>query len=536
MDPESTPPSKGTVTDDVALASDDALHDASLKRERDRLGMLLEINNTLVSTLDPRALFEDIAACLRRIVAHDLTSLLIYDPERNGFRVAAVVFEREGIVREGEIFPLDDEANPAGAAFRTGTPLCIGRDAIATLGAGHRSILAELGMEWACLLPMSARGRRIGTIVVARRQGERFSDDDVAILAAAAGQIAFAVQNALAFEEIASLRDKLALEKVYLEDEIRADHDFEEVVGESTALRAVLAQVTTVGPTASTVLIRGETGTGKELIARAIHELSPRSARTLVKINCAAIPTGLLESELFGHERGAFTGAIAQKIGRFELADGGTLFLDEIGDIPLELQPKLLRVLQEQEFERLGATRTTRVDVRIVAATHRTLEDMVAAGTFRRDLYYRLNVFPITLPPLRERSEDIPRLVRHFVQKFARRMSKTIETIPADAMSALAAYDWPGNVRELQNAIERAVILTNGPALQVPIAEFPRRTTTLPPAPGTLEATEREAILAALDESNWVVGGARGAARRLGLKRSTLYSRMQKLGILRPTE
>ena len=331
---------------------------------------------------------------------------------------------------------------------------------------------------------MSARGRRVGAIVVGRLRGEPFSDDDVAILAAAAGQIAFAVENALAFQEIAALRDKLALEKVYLEDELRSQYDFEEIVGESPALKAVLAQVETVGPTSSTVLIRGETGTGKELIARAIHELSPRKARTLVKMNCAAIPTGLLESELFGHERGAFTGAIAQKIGRFELADGGTLFLDEVGDIPLELQPKLLRVLQEQEFERLGSTRTKRADVRIVAATHRSLEEMVAAGTFRQDLYYRLNVFPIVLPPLRERREDIPRLVRYFVQKFARGMNKMIDTIPSEAMSALAAYDWPGNVRELENAIERAVILTSGSVLQVPLAEFRRRSSAPPPADG----------------------------------------------------
>ena len=343
------------LTDEVALAVDNALHQESaekaerrLRQERDRLGMLLEINNALVSNLDPRALFDDIAACLRRVVAHDLTALMMYDSERNGFRVAAVAFENKEIVQEGEFFPMDDDAKPALAAFRAGTPLRVGRDVIATIGARNRPILAELGIQSACLLPMSARGRRIGAIVVGRLRGEPFSDDDVDILAAAAGQIAFAVENALAFQEIAALRDKLALEKVYLEDELRSHYDFEEIVGESPALKAVLAQVETVGPTSSTVLIRGETGTGKELIARAIHELSPRKARTLVKMNCAAIPTGLLESELFGHERGAFTGAIAQKIGRFELADGGTLFLDEVGDIPLELQPKLLRVLQEQ--------------------------------------------------------------------------------------------------------------------------------------------------------------------------------------------
>jgi formate hydrogenlyase transcriptional activator len=529
------------LTDEVALSVDNALHHQSaeeaerrLRQEHERLGMLLEINNALVSNLEPPALFDDIAACLRRVVAHDLTALLIYDSERNGFRVAAVVFENKEVIREGEFFPLNDDENPAAAAFRTGTPLRVRLDVIATMGAGNRPILAELGMESACLLPMSARGRRIGTIVVGRSRGEPFSDDDVAILAAAAGQVAFAVANALAVQEIAALRDKLALEKVYLEDELRSHYDFEEIVGESPALTAVLGQVETVGPTSSTVLIRGETGTGKELIARAIHERSPRKARTLVKMNCAAIPTGLLESELFGHERGAFTGAIAQKIGRFELADGGTLFLDEVGDIPLELQPKLLRVLQEHEFERLGSTRTKRADVRIVAATHRSLEEMVAAGTFRSDLYYRLNVFPIVLPALRERREDIPRLVRYFVQKFARGMNKMIDTIPSEAMTMLAAYDWPGNVRELENAIERAVILTSGSVLQVPPAEFGGHRSAPPPTGGTLEAAEREVILKALRESEWVIGGRAGAARRLGLKRTTLHSRMEKLGIVRP--
>src|SRR5438093_2616363 len=307
-------------------------------------------------------------------------------------------------------------------------------------------------------------------------------------------------------------------------------HNFEEIVGTSAALKAVLKQVGVVAPTESTVLNLGETGTGKELIARAIHTASSRSRRPFVKLNCAAIPTGLLESELFGHERGAFTSAIAQRIGRFELADGGTLFLDEVGDIPLELQPKLLRVLQEQEFERLGSTRTKRVDVRLVAATNRNLAEMVTAGTFRNDLYYRLNVFPVTLPPLRDRPEDIPPLVRYFVQKFARRMNRRIETIPADAMEALSRYAWPGNVRELENAIERAVILTSGPVLRVPVTEFRARAISAP-REGTLEATERDAIVRALGETNWVLGGPHGAAARLGLKRTTLQSRMRKLGI-----
>jgi formate hydrogenlyase transcriptional activator len=326
-------------------------------------------------------------------------------------------------------------------------------------------------------------------------------------------------------------------EKVYLEEEVRTQHNFGEIVGESAALRRVLKQVEAVAPTDATVLILGETGTGKELIARALHDLSPRRERTFVKLNCAAIPTGLLESELFGHEKGAFTGAIMQKSGRFELAHQGTLFLDEVGDIPQELQPKLLRVLQEQEFEHLGSTRTIKVDVRLVAATNRDLARMVADGRFRSDLYYRLHVFPIALPPLRERREDIPRLVRHFTQRFARRMGRRIEAIPAAIMDALACYPWPGNVRELQNVIERSVILSPGPALQVLLGDLQSAVMQAPEptaAAVTLAEAEREHILGALRETGWVVAGPKGAADRLGMKRSTLQEKMRKLGISRP--
>jgi formate hydrogenlyase transcriptional activator len=358
---------------------------------------------------------------------------------------------------------------------------------------------------------------------------DSFRQEDVDLLAQVANQIAIAVENALAYREIAELKNKLAEEKLYLEEEIRTEHNFEEVIGESPALKRALSQAETVAPTNSTVLILGETGTGKEVIARAIHDLSRRREGTFVKINCAAIPTGLLESELFGHEKGAFTGAIAQKIGRFELAHHGTLFLDEVGDIPLELQPKLLRVLQEREFERLGGTRTIRVDVRVVTATNRNLASMVEEGLFRRDLYYRLNVFPILIPPLRERSEDVPLLVRYFVQKYARRMDRCIETISAEEMDALTRYHWPGNVRELENLIERAVILSPGPALRVPVGELK------PPAEASsdlsLQAAERAHILRVLGETNGVVGGPRGAAARLAMKRTTLQSKMRKLGI-----
>jgi formate hydrogenlyase transcriptional activator len=364
-----------------------------------------------------------------------------------------------------------------------------------------------------------------------------FSTPEIDLLGEVAKQIAIAVENAQAYRQITELKDRLAKEKLYLEEEIRTDHNFEEIVGETPALVRVLKEVETVAPTSSTVLIRGETGTGKELIARAVHELSPRREHTFVKINCAAIPTGLLESELFGHERGAFTGAISQKVGRFELAHQGTLFLDEVGDIPPELQPKLLRVLQEQEFERLGSTQTIRVDVRLVAATNRDLAEMARDGRFRSDLYYRLNVFPVVLPPLRERRDDIPRLVRHFAQKVARRMGRHIETIPVDAMDVLVHYPWPGNIRELENIIERAVILSPGPELQINLSELKVVPVQVEPSARTavtLDDAEREHILNALREARWVLGGPNGAAARLAMKRTTLQSKMKKLGIVRP--
>jgi formate hydrogenlyase transcriptional activator len=523
------------IADQVALAVDNTLHHEAADRaqeelahERDRLRLLLEVNNALVSNLEPRALFSAIAAHLRRVVAHDYTSVALYQPDRHELDMWAIEFAGKGLIREHMAIQVD--GTPAGAAFTAGKAMRFDAAALAGFSAPSVPLLIAEGIQGMCCVPITVHDRRLGTLSLGRLSGDPFTDDEEQLVAAVAKQVAFSVENALAFQEIAALRDRLAAEKVYLEEEIRTEHNFEEIVGQSPALRRALHQVETVAPTDSTVLISGETGTGKELIARAIHDRSGRRARTFVKVNCAAIPTGLLESELFGHERGAFTGAIAQRIGRFELAHGGTLFLDEVGDLPTDLQPKLLRVLQEQEFERVGGTRTLRVDVRLVAATNQDLEEAVAAGTFRSDLYYRLNVFPIALPPLRERREDIPDLVRACVQRFSRRLNKRIESIAADAMAALCAYDWPGNVRELENALERAVILTTGPVLHAPVEEFRRRDVARP-SDMTLEATERDAILRTLRETNGVLGGPHGAAARLGLKRTTLQSRMRKLGI-----
>ena len=393
-----------------------------------------------------------------------------------------------------------------------------------------RLLLAE-GVGARCAAPLLSHGRTLGTLNVARLSDHAFTAEEADLLGQVAGQIALAVDNALAFQQIAELKNKLAEEKLYLEQEIRTEYQFGEIIGANSTLQRVLREVEIVAPADTTVLIQGETGTGKELIARAIHRLSRRRERTFVKLNCAAIPTGLLESELFGHEKGAFTGATARKIGRFELAHQGTLFLDEVGDIPPELQPKLLRVLQEQEFERLGNTRTIKVNVRLVAATNRDLAKMVEERQFRGDLYYRLNVFPLTLPPLRERRDDIPLLVRYFVREHSRRLGKSIRSIPTEVMTALTRYAWPGNIRELENFIERAVLLSSGPQLRAPLADLKSAAMAAPSEEATLADAEREHILSVLRQTNWVIGGAAGAAARLGLKRTTLQSKMQKLGI-----
>ncbi len=393
--------------------------------------------------------------------------------------------------------------------------------------------LLQEGVGSVCSLPLETQKGVLGTLSLASHEPDAFSASDLDLLRQVASQVAIALDNARAYREIAALTEKLKKEKLYLQDEIRSERNFEEIIGESAALKKVLRQTKTVAPSDATVLVLGETGTGKELIARAVHRMSSRKDNSFIKLNCAAIPTGLLESELFGHEKGAFTGAISQKIGRLELADKGTLFLDEVGDIPLDLQPKLLHVLQDQEFERLGGNRTIKVNTRLVAATNRDLAKSVAEREFRSDLFYRLNVFPIRMPPLRERESDVPLLVRYFVQKYARRMNKQIETVPVETMVALSNWKWPGNVRELENFLERSVILSEGPVLNVPLGELRILDYGGKEGDGTLESVEREQIIRVLKDTRGVIAGLHGAAVRLGLKRTTLQSKMIKLGISR---
>jgi len=538
------------VVNQIALAMDDALNFRASQRAQERLELLLELTNSVISNLDLRDLLRAIAASIRRVMQCDGVGVALPEPDSNRLRLYALDFPGgKGVIREGLLPP--DEDRSAAKVFRTGEPIRMDSrdlsDDQLALAEGVRSIFH---------LPLISKNRTLGVLSLGHLAEKAFSDEDAAFLTQIARQVAIAVENSMAYGQIAELRDHLAQEKLYLEDEIRSELNFEEIIGKSDALRRVLAQVETVAPTDSTVLIYGETGTGKELIARAVHNLSSRGSNAFVKLNCAAIPTGLLESEMFGHERGAFTGAIAQRTGRFELAHRGTVFLDEIGEIPLEVQPKLLRVLQEREFERLGSSRTQHTDARLIAATNRDLTAMVEERKFRSDLYYRLNVFPIRVPALRERPEDIPMLVRHFVQQFSRRTNRNIETIPSETMNALVRYSWPGNIRELQNVIERAVIVSAGPVLRVPVGDLTAR-----PRPvdspvnalgdgrvdvlgeeaaainrgrnirGLLEDTERKQILNALEQTRWIVAGPRGAAKLLGMKRSTLQSRMQKLGI-----
>ena len=501
------------------------------ERKRAEEAVLLEISGVLLANHELDKLLSAFSAGIQQLVPHDFATLAFHEPETDELRLQLLdLAYQKGMPSEEIMVPVEGSAQ--GWVFRERTALVL------NLLDQHRfkpepfQHLISAGLKSACWLPLVSRDRVLGILAVASRHASAFAEKDVAVLSQVAKQVALAMDNALAFRRLANLRDKLNLERRYLEEELRTEYNFEDIVGASASLRSVLEQVETVAPTDATVLILGETGTGKELIARAIHQHSPRRERTFVKLNCAAIPSGLLESELFGHERGAFTGAIAQKIGLMELAHHGTFFLDEVGDLPLDLQPKLLRAVQEKEFQRLGGTRTLPVDVRLVAATNHDLAKMVNDHQFRIELYYRLKVFPITISPLRERPEDIPPLVRHFVLRHSRRMGKRIETIPSEVMQVLTRWHWPGNVRELENFVERAVILSRGPDLRAPLSELevPRETPAAP-LDKTLAATEREHIIRVLRETKGVVGGPHGAAARLGVKRTTLISKMKKLGI-----
>jgi formate hydrogenlyase transcriptional activator len=527
-------PSEPLVSTTPAAADE---HETLLREARDtadRLRLILDINNTIVANLELQDLLHAVAASLRRALQCDAAAISVADTEAGSLRYHAVDFpESIGVARPGYAMPI--EGTLLGEVFRTAKPTL---HSLAD-GIGGDEVAGPEGIRFGCVVPLFSKDKTIGVLSVGRRDAPAFTERDLELLVQVSTQVAIALDNSMAWGQINELKSQLAREKVYLEDEIRSEMHFREIVGKTKALREILQQVEVVAPTDSTVLIYGETGTGKEAIARAIHDLSARKTKAFVKLNCAALPTGLMESELFGHEKGAFTGAISQRIGRFELANGGSVFLDEIGEIPLEVQPKLLRVLQEREFERLGGSKTFRTDARLIAATNRDLEAMVSEQKFRSDLYYRLNVFPIRVPPLRERADDIPQLVRHFVQQFGRRMGKTIETIPSETMEALVRYHWPGNVRELQNVVERAVILTRGSVLNVAVGELARRSAQ-PPASNSrarkdmqsvLDETERQHIIRALEETNWVIAGPNGAAARLGMKRSTLHARMQKLGV-----
>jgi len=529
------------IAKQLSIAVENALNFEAARKEKARAETLLEINNAITTHLELPDLVRAISESLRNYFKNDVTGMTLYDAKNNEWRLHALeaVAGGDEYLEAGIPTSLD---SPAGKAITTRTAIVIDKLDYAEFPSELMKRAIEAGFQSSCNVPLIAHDRVLGAVVLVSRQEAAFSQDDAEMLSHIAKQLAIAVENALNFREVELLKNKLASEKLYLEEEIQTQYNFEEIIGQSTALKKILQQVATVAPTDSVVLLCGETGTGKELIARAIHNLSGRKERTLVKLNCAAIPTGLLESELFGHEKGAFTGAIAQRIGRFELANKGSLLLDEIGEIPFDLQPKLLRVLQEHEFERLGSSRTIKTDARLIAATNVNLPDMVAEKKFRSDLFYRLNVFPITIPPLRERSGDIPLLVGYFVQKHSLRMNKRIDVIPKSMVDALCEYSWPGNVRELENFIERSVILSSGSELQAPLSELRTQQdatagngagsiAAAPSAPISLEENERRHILEILERTKGVIGGKGGAAEILGLPISTLRNRMKKLGL-----
>jgi formate hydrogenlyase transcriptional activator len=520
------------VAELVALVLENALMAEVLSKERTRLETLLSVSTALVSSLNVHKLFHQVSASIRRVVRTGFPDLALYDESADAMRTYVLnVVDNNDFVPPETLVPVSE--CPSGIAYALGERKVFSSADLESIDSNFTRHLLANGVRTVCCFPLVNRGRKLGALGLASLTEDGFPPNDLDLLSQIAAQLAIAVDNARAYDEIAKLKDRLAKEKLYLEEELQSVHNFGEIVGHSPALRQVLKRVEIAAPSDATVLVLGETGTGKELIARALHRLSSRAEGNFIKLNCAAIPTGLLESELFGHEKGAFTGAVSQKIGRLELADKGTIFLDEIGEIPMELQPKLLRVLQDHEFERLGGIRTIRVNVRLIAATNRDLAKAVAEHQFRSDLFYRLNVFPIHAPALRERAGDIPLLVHYFVQKFAHRMNKTIESIPTEIIRELERWKWPGNIRELENFIERSVILTPSPVFFAPLSELQTSSPERSGSGTTLEDVEREYILLTLRKSGGVVAGAHGAAARLGMKRTTLQSRMQKLGITR---
>jgi formate hydrogenlyase transcriptional activator len=521
------------VAAELAVIMKVVLSHRELALEHERLRVLNEITNALISKLSPDELFAAISNQLQEVVPHSSASIALWDQQADEAELYLLKIKGDAKLELPRRWRPLDTIIKRGILQRQAVVL----DSIelASLRPEISRILVDRGDKTMCVLPLITPNSVLGTLNLTRQEASAFTNEDVKFLSQVAGQIAIAIENSLVYQEITQLKEKLATEKLYLEEEMRLDRNLTEMVGQSPALQAVINATKIVAPTDATVLILGETGTGKELVARALHDLSGRKQNTFMKLSCAALPATLLESELFGYEKGAFTGALNSKIGRFELAHRGTFFLDEVGEIPLELQSKLLRAIQEQEFERLGSNKTIRVDVRIVAATNRDLKKMIEESQFRSDLYYRLSVFPIHVPPLRERREDIPILIRHFTQKFAKRLGRAIDAIPSGAIDYLTQYSWPGNIRELQNLIERSVILTAGQALQVPLAEI-RETPKSPiaiAAPLADSAAERDRIIRALKEADGVVGGPGGAAARLGLKRTTLQARMKKLNIQR---
>jgi len=525
---------------------------AEVTKAAERSRALLEINNLMISNLTQDAVFRAIAQAVRRVIPFDRTALCLHDSARDVLRVA-IVESSLPVTRftVGMEFAVTD--THMGQVFRSQRPLLRGDVEVEHEYPLERLNVAD-GVHSLLVVPLIVRGASIGTLGVSSTAPGQYTMADAVFLQEVANQVAMAVQNmkayeeiSVAYEEISVLKARLERENAYLQEEIGTEHHFGEMIGSSPALFEVMRHVERVAPTDATVLISGETGTGKELVARAIHARSARSGRPLVKVNCGAISAGLVESELFGHMKGAFTGALERRLGRFEVADGGTIFLDEIGELPLDTQVKLLRVLQEGEFEPVGASTPSLADVRVIAATNRDLEDAVRSGRFRADLFYRLNVFPIRTPPLRERVEEIPQLVAFFVGRFARRFGKTAERISPETMDRLVSYPWPGNVRELQNVVERAVILATGPTLEIEpdllrtSKDIGHESKASPPQPepsghgleAVLKDVETRHVRAALEQAGWVIEGARGAARILGLHPNTLRSRIDKLGIRR---